>query len=131
MKISTTIKEEKTIEKEIQLPYFCKYGGYFLKISSPENVIKISYSENTITTIIVCDAGVFKTEIAKGEEIIEEEFNKAYSKALGAIDKAYWYPEKTLVEASKEEEHHPDCPANDGFGCHCYELPINTEAINQ
>jgi hypothetical protein len=110
MKISTTIKKEEVIEKEIQLPYFCKYGGYFLKISSPENVIKISYSENTITTIIVCDAGVFKTEIAKGEEATEEEFNTAYSKALGAIDAAYWHPEKTLVESNEE---------------------INTEAINQ
>jgi hypothetical protein len=84
MKIQTVIKEERAIEKEIELPYFCKHRGYYYKVASEEVTVdvRITEGDRPLYFIGMVDTYLRKSEISLAEECSEEEFNEVANKAL-------------------------------------------------
>ena len=84
MKIKTTITS--TVDKEIPIPYYCKNGLTFIKVTSEVKVIAITtYDFNT--SISVTDSDRWSKVLAGDEtkQITEQEFNQAYGKALQVL----------------------------------------------
>lgn len=80
MKISTTVTETKSVEKEITLPYYFKIGHDLSKVISKTHFITID-TDNDWWAIKVRPVNAYKGDIAKGEPITEEEYNQAFEKA--------------------------------------------------
>lgn len=97
MLIKTTIKKEETIEREVSLPYFCKYDNpltspQYFKVTE-EKVVDVTFGFGNYNSISCYQHGVNDAKIAAGEEITEQEFNEAYHKALFEIGKYVPVPE--------------------------------------
>lgn len=84
MKLSIKVKQETTIEKEIDLPYYCKEPGMvdtFMKITEDKKLICVYVSKN-YTSVVIKNAETNKEEIAKGAKSTENEFTEAWENAL-------------------------------------------------
>jgi hypothetical protein len=97
MLIKSVIKKEETIEKEISLPYFCKYYDNlsekftYFKLTE-DRVIDVMDGKN-YKNISSYGHGVNDYKIAQSIECDEQEFNEAYHKALFEIGKYVPLPE--------------------------------------
>lgn len=94
MKIKMVVTKEETQEKEISLPYFCKYDkDQFIKvIGEKEGMVHIRHGI-TKGFFYYPTTSVFSTELSTGEEITEHEFNEAYHSVLLFIGKYVPAPE--------------------------------------
>jgi hypothetical protein len=53
MKINRVITEERTVQMELQTPYFCKYGCQFLAVIDEKNCIEVHLQEATLALYFV------------------------------------------------------------------------------
>lgn len=84
LKVKKTITQQ--IEVTISLPRFFKYDRSLYAAYDEKTVVKVMpYEECKYFGISSCDAMLFDNEIAKGEEISEEEFNEAYETTMAKI----------------------------------------------
>lgn len=114
MKLQQVIKKEEYVEKEIPLPYFCKLGdGSYFKVITEERIVIVKlntlWAQIQLYELIAGHGG----DIAKGQEITEQEFNEAYHKALFEIGKYVPLPDISKSLVYFEDEN------------------INTESVNQ
>lgn len=87
MKITSIIRRDETITKEINLPYFCKYeDGKFLKVIDEIKCVEINTSHNYLSLSSFA-TWVREGTICTSEQCSEEEFNEAYRKVLFEIEK--------------------------------------------
>jgi hypothetical protein len=84
MKIITTITEKKFIEKEIELPYFCKYTDYYYKVATEKEVVVADYSTG-YSSVKRMGFWLAEENIIKAEPITEQEFNQAFETALNNV----------------------------------------------
>lgn len=105
MKIKSIIKKEETIEKEISLPYFCKWDDdYYLKVISENELLQVKNGH--VKGSYFYPNNVFTSEIAKGTEITEDEFNRNYNEVIFHNGKYVPVPEtpKELLSIPSFEE---------------------------
>jgi hypothetical protein len=81
-------KETREVEKTIPLPYYCKSGNTYYKVSTDEWVTRLfapsSDTRNKLDLVSISSAGVaiYMPELSKGEEITYLEFEIALNKTL-------------------------------------------------
>lgn len=100
MTIKSVIKKEETIEKEISLPYFCKYENYWMKILDEERLLQVYWNNEKSNSIRLSAIWLNNTEVSQSVECTEDEFNEMYHKALFEIGKYVPAPDvpKELIE---------------------------------
>lgn len=87
LKISATVTEKKSVEREINLPYFCKLSDTFYKVANENSVLKVDPSDS-YTCVIKLGLWLIKDDILKAEQTTEENFNEAYETAFTNIKTA-------------------------------------------
>lgn len=94
LKLTGTVKVDQTVEKEIDLPYFCQYGGNtFYKVISEDDVIiatTYSFSKGIEVGYVTHN----KTQLAKAEPCSERAF-------IEAAQIAFFHIKNNLHEAIK------------------------------
>lgn len=87
LKIATTFTETKSIEKEIELPYYFKHkhGGFIYKVVSDKYAIQVCTFDEHLGTSL-CPASLYKEKLAAGTPIEQFEFDAAYQKAMMYVD---------------------------------------------
>lgn len=85
MKITEVITERKTVEKEVNIPYYFKdeYSN-LCKVISTEHFIS-ARADKDYWAIQTLPVNGFKERIAKGTPITEDDYNNAYEKALNYL----------------------------------------------
>lgn len=104
LKIATTYTETKSIEKEIELPYYFRqeHGGFIYKVVSEKYAIQVCTWNEHLGTCL-CPASLFKERLAKGTPITEFEFDAAYQKATMYVDLIYKNQEPSNEKDENEE----------------------------
>jgi hypothetical protein len=85
--IDTVVTESKPVKKDIPLPYYFKTDGYspaFCKVISQDHVIRVDNDKNW-WSVGVRLVKHYLSEISKGTEITEEDFEVAYDNALTCV----------------------------------------------
>jgi hypothetical protein len=87
MKIQTTVTESKTVDIEIELPYYCKVDDHTYKVVSEDKTIQVTKNSiGTYTDVTAASTWLFKKDISEGEVISASEFETAYLNALDTIN---------------------------------------------
>lgn len=85
MTITATFREEKTIEKEVQLPYYCKDAGNDLYAVEDENTVIRVRPDGALIGITKSEMWLMKGDIATATQISAQEFEEAYHKTLEVL----------------------------------------------
>lgn len=88
MKINQMVHESRLIEIDIELPYFCKSDeDTFIKVITEDRILVVK-THNLWSQILLYELmSGHHSDIAKGQQITEQEFNEACHKALFEIGK--------------------------------------------
>lgn len=87
IKISTTVTETKSVEKDVELPYYFKenHGGYIYKVVSEKHAIQVCTWNDHLGACLMPNS-MYKSKLAAGAPITEDEFDAAFSKAQMYVD---------------------------------------------
>lgn len=77
MKVLVKRQTTQEVEIDVSLPYFCKSGSAFYKVTSADSVVKVNMG-STLPELTLLTVGEHVLGRENVEQCTEEEFNKEY-----------------------------------------------------